>query len=75
MEDRDDTNSNNTSNREENPKKPKSKKGEEAEAELNVESHVVRFRSSGWVQEIDIDLLLSLVPEQSSIKVHTMEGR
>ena len=64
-----------TRDREENPKKPKSNKGEEAEAESSVESHVVRFRSSGWVQEIDIDLLLSLVPEQSSIKVHTMEGR
>mmetsp|Transcript_1731 Transcript_1731/g.3963 ORF Transcript_1731/g.3963 Transcript_1731/m.3963 type:complete len:612 (+) Transcript_1731:181-2016(+) len=75
MKDVDATNSSNASNRDENPKKPKSNKGEEAGYELNVESHVVRFRSSGWVQEIDIDLLLSLVPEQSSIQVHTMEGR
>jgi uncharacterized membrane protein len=60
---------------EDNPKKPKSKKGEEAEAEISDNSHVVRFRSSGWVQEIDYDFLQELVPEGGIMKVHTLAGR
>lgn len=58
-----------------NPKKPKSNKGEEAEAEASTTSHVVRFRSSGWVQEIDLQALLKMVPEQATMRVHTLNGR
>lgn len=60
---------------EDNPTKPQSEKGEEAAAELSEDSHVVRFRSSGWVQEIDCAMLLDLVPENGLMKVHTVEGR
>jgi uncharacterized membrane protein len=67
--------SNYVSKEQENPTKPQSIKGEEAEAELSDDSHVVRFRTSGWVQEIDLDLLLRLVPENGYIKLYTLEGR
>jgi uncharacterized membrane protein len=62
-------------NNQDNPKTPKSKKGEEAEAEISTESHVVRFRSSGWIQEIDFDAVSQMVPENASMKVHTVAGR
>ena len=58
-----------------NPKRPKSNKGEEAEAEVSTGSHVVRFRSSGWIQEIDFDSLINLVPENACMKVYTLAGR
>ena len=60
---------------EDNPKKPKSKKGEEAQAEVSDNSHVVRFRSSGWVQEIDYAFLEDLIPEGGVMKIHTLAGR
>ena len=37
--------------------------------------HVVRFRRSGWVQEIDLQALLPLVPVKGKIQLHTIEGR
>ena len=38
-------------------------------------SHVVRFRRSGWVQEIDLQAMLPLVPSTGKIQLHTIEGR
>jgi len=73
-DDEDDAASYNEEN-EDNPKTPKSKKGEEAHAEEREDCHVVRFRSSGWIQDIDLQSLLKLVPPNGYIKLHTLEGR
>ena len=37
--------------------------------------YVVRFRSSGWIQEIDTDALLSLVPPNGYIELNIEAGR
>ena len=37
--------------------------------------HVVRFRRSGWVQEVDLQGMLPLVPSNGKIQLHTIEGR
>lgn len=37
--------------------------------------YVVRFSASGWVQEIDFNMLLKLVPPNGYIKLHTLAGR
>jgi len=39
------------------------------------EAHVVRFVSSGWVQEINLKGLEELVPPGGFIKLHTISGR
>jgi uncharacterized membrane protein len=39
------------------------------------QQHVVRFRRSGWVQEIDLQPLILLVPPKGKIQLHTIEGR
>jgi len=38
-------------------------------------THVVRFVSSGWVQEINLKGLGTLVPKGGFIKLHTISGR
>jgi uncharacterized membrane protein len=42
---------------------------------MDPNPHVVRFRSSGWVQEIDKLVLEWLVEEHGCIKLHTSPGR
>lgn len=37
--------------------------------------YVVRFRRSGWVQEIDLAEVVTLVPPRGRIQFHTIEGR
>lgn len=60
---------------EEKPQKQDGKKGEEAEAQASAQSLVVRFNSSGWVQEIDYDTLLEMVPAGGVMKVYITVGR
>ena len=55
--------------------KPANVKGEESMAEKLEDCHVVRYRSSGWVQEVDLEALKSLVPENGFIRLHTLAGR
>jgi uncharacterized membrane protein len=49
--------------------------GEDAKMENMDNCYVVRFRTSGWVQEIDMQSLLDLVPPNGHITLHTLAGR
>jgi uncharacterized membrane protein len=50
-------------------------KGEDAKMEKKDDCYVVRSRTSGWVQELDMEYLLQLVPPNGYIKLHTLAGR
>lgn len=59
-------------------------KSDRAEAEGNQikstwnempDTHVVRFASSGWVQEINLRGLETMVPKAGFVKLHTAAGR
>jgi uncharacterized membrane protein len=40
-----------------------------------IAAHLVRFRSRGWVQQLDLEGLVRLVPPDGGIVVHTAPGR
>lgn len=66
---------NNNSLHHQDGKKHNTIKGEESMAEELDDCHVVRFRSSGWVQEVDFEALKKLVPEHGYMRLHTLAGR
>jgi uncharacterized membrane protein len=39
------------------------------------DAHIVRFRQNGWVQELNLQAIKSLVPKGGFIKIHTSPGR
>jgi len=50
-------------------------KGEDSKMDNMDDCYIVRFQTSGWVQEIDTDTLLTLVPPNGYIRLYTLEGR
>jgi uncharacterized membrane protein len=44
-------------------------------AEPDHPAHIVRFDRSGWVQQIDADVLLDCLPDEATALVHTYPGR